>query len=84
VPKALDADLLASCGLSLAEDTVLVHLSEAPGRSMRMNELAAESILTASGLTWVVERNCARSAAARGETTAFPRQRRSAAASAAE
>jgi DNA-binding MarR family transcriptional regulator len=56
VPKTLDADLLASCSLSLAEYTVLVHLSEAPGGSMRMNELAAESILTASGVTRVVER----------------------------
>ena len=28
LPKTLDADLLASCGLSLAEYTVLMHLSE--------------------------------------------------------
>jgi DNA-binding MarR family transcriptional regulator len=56
LPKALDADLLASCGLSLAEYTVLMHLSEAPGGSMRMNELATESILSASGVTRLVER----------------------------
>jgi DNA-binding MarR family transcriptional regulator len=56
LPKTLDADLLASCGLSLAEYTVLMHLSEAPGRSMRMNELARESILSASGVTRLVER----------------------------
>jgi len=55
LPKALDADLLASCGLSLAEYTVLMHLSEAGG-SMRMNELATESILSASGVTRLVER----------------------------
>jgi DNA-binding MarR family transcriptional regulator len=56
VPKTLDADLLAGCGLSLAEYIVLVDLSEAPGGSMRMNELAAESTLSASGVTRLVER----------------------------
>jgi DNA-binding MarR family transcriptional regulator len=56
LPKRLDADLLASCGLSLAEYTVLMHLSEATGGSMRMNELATESILSASGVTRLVER----------------------------
>jgi DNA-binding MarR family transcriptional regulator len=56
LPKTLDADLLASCGLSLAEYTVLMHLSEATGGSMRMNELASESILSASGVTRLVER----------------------------
>ena len=56
LPKTLDADLLASCGLSLAEYTVLMHLSEATGRSMRMNELARQSILSASGVTRLVER----------------------------
>jgi DNA-binding MarR family transcriptional regulator len=56
VPKTLDSDLLASCGLSLWEYTVLVHLSEAPGWSIRMNELAARSTLTAGGMTRLVER----------------------------
>ena len=56
LPKALDADLLASCGMSRVEYTVLVHLSEAPGGSMRMNELAVESTLTPSGVTRIVER----------------------------
>jgi DNA-binding MarR family transcriptional regulator len=56
LPKTLDADMLAGRrGLGLAEYAVLVHLSEAGG-SMRMNELAAESILTASGVTRLVER----------------------------
>ena len=56
VPRALDADLLAGCGLSLAEYIVLVNLSEAPGNSMRMNELAAESTLSPSGVTRLIER----------------------------
>ena len=56
VPKTLDADLLAGCGLSLAEYIVLVNLSETPGGPMRMNELAAQATLSASGVTRLVER----------------------------
>ena len=56
VPRTLDADLLAGCGLSLAEYIVLVNLSEAPGKSMRMYELAVESTLSPSGVTRLIER----------------------------
>ena len=56
VPKTLDADLLAGCGLSVAEYIALVLLSEAPGKSMRMHELAVESTLSASGVTRLIER----------------------------
>jgi DNA-binding MarR family transcriptional regulator len=56
VPRTLDADLLAGCGLSLAEYIVLVDLSEAPGNSMRMYELVVESTLTPSGVTRLIER----------------------------
>jgi DNA-binding MarR family transcriptional regulator len=56
VPRTLDADLLAGCGLSLAEYIVLVNLSEAPGNSMRMRELAVESTLSPSGATRLIER----------------------------
>jgi DNA-binding MarR family transcriptional regulator len=56
VPRTLDADLLAGCGLSLAEYIVLVNLSEAPGNSMRMHELAVESTLSPSGVTRLIER----------------------------
>lgn len=56
VPRTLDADLLAGCGLSLAEYIVLVNLSEAPGNSMRMRELAVESTLSPSGVTRLIER----------------------------
>lgn len=40
----------------MADYHVLVLLSERPEHAMRMNELAAEEILTLSGLTRVVER----------------------------
>jgi DNA-binding MarR family transcriptional regulator len=56
VPKALDADLIAGCGLNLAEYIVLVNLSEAPHRTLRMYELAAESTLTSGGVTRLVAR----------------------------
>ena len=56
IPKTLDADLLAGCGLSVAEYIALVLLSEAPGKSMRMHELAVESTLSPSGVTRLIER----------------------------
>lgn len=56
IPRLLDGELLASQGLNLAEYTVLVHLSEAPDRSMRMGELANSVSITTGGLTRVVER----------------------------
>lgn len=56
VPRILDADLLSGCGLSLAEYVALVNLSEAPGSSMRMHELAVGSTLSPSGVTRLIER----------------------------
>jgi DNA-binding MarR family transcriptional regulator len=47
----LDEELTATHALSLGEFEVLVHLSEAPGRSMRMAELASRLALSPSGLT---------------------------------
>lgn len=56
VPRTLDSDLLAGCGLSLAEYIVLVNLSEAPDRSLRMRQLVIESTLTPSGVSRLIER----------------------------
>ena len=47
----LDAELVAGNGLNLGDYEVLVHLSEAPGRSLRMAELASRLLLSPSGLT---------------------------------
>lgn len=55
-PRLLDADLLAASRLNMADYHVLVLLSEAPDHAMRMSELAAQAVLTPSGLTRVVER----------------------------
>jgi DNA-binding MarR family transcriptional regulator len=56
LPKLLDRDLLESQGLSMTEYSALMNLSEQPGRSMRMSELANILPISISGLTRVVER----------------------------
>ncbi|MEV6995966.1 MarR family transcriptional regulator [Streptomyces sp. NPDC093228] len=54
LPKALDDDLLKSTGLTMSEYQVLVHLSEATEREMRMTELAAATALSVSRISRVV------------------------------
>jgi DNA-binding MarR family transcriptional regulator len=56
VPRAFDADLLGQQGLSVSEYGVLMHLSEAPDRQLRMSDLAAASSLSLSGMTRIVAR----------------------------
>lgn len=51
IPRALDADLEREQRMSLSEYTVLRILSEAPGRRMRMSELAAACDMSLSGMT---------------------------------
>lgn len=54
--RQLDAELEREHGLSLNSYEVLLHLYEAPGRRLRMNELADSVLLTVSGITRVVDR----------------------------
>ena len=56
IPRVLDGELLQAQGLSLTEYSVLMNLSEEPGRSLRMSELANHVSISVSGLTRVVER----------------------------
>ena len=56
LPRVIEADLLRSARLNLADYTVMANLSEQPAQSMRMSDLAAKAALSASGLTRVVER----------------------------
>jgi DNA-binding MarR family transcriptional regulator len=49
--ERLDRELRAGTALTLGEYEVLVHLSEAPGRALRMSELADRLLLSRSGLT---------------------------------
>jgi DNA-binding MarR family transcriptional regulator len=56
VPRALDADLLREQRMSVNEYNTLMHLSEAPGRRLRMSDLAAASTLSLSGMTRIMNR----------------------------
>jgi DNA-binding MarR family transcriptional regulator len=56
IPRVLDGDLLESEGLNMTEYSVLMNLSEAPDRSLRMSDLANYVSITVSGLTRVVDR----------------------------
>ena len=56
IPRVLDRELLEYQGLNLTEYSVLMNLSEQPGRSMRMSELADAVSISVSGLTRVADR----------------------------
>jgi len=56
VIRRLEHDLMTEHDLPLASYDVLVQLSEAPGRSLRMTELAERVLLSRSGLTRLVDR----------------------------
>lgn len=56
VTRVLDAELSDECELPLGTYEVLLHLSEAPGRRLRMTELADRVLLSRSGLTRLVDR----------------------------
>jgi DNA-binding MarR family transcriptional regulator len=56
ITRALEAELVAEQRLSLAAYDVLVQLAEAPGRRLRMTELADAVLLSRSGVTRLVDR----------------------------
>jgi DNA-binding MarR family transcriptional regulator len=56
LPRALDADLERDQRMSLSEYSALRHLSERPGRRMRMNELAAACDMSLSGMTRLADK----------------------------
>jgi len=47
---------LAAHGVASAEFEVLIRLTRSPGQALRMTDLAAQTTLTASGITRVVDR----------------------------
>jgi DNA-binding MarR family transcriptional regulator len=55
LPRDLGDDLQRSCGLSSAEYSVLMHLSEAPDGQLYMSELANRTNLSPSRITRVVD-----------------------------
>lgn len=54
--KALDAELEATHGLPLTSYEVLITLAAAPGRRLRMAELADRVLLSRSGMTRLCDR----------------------------
>src|SRR6266511_3428068 len=55
ITRQLDADLIASHDLTLNDYEVLLHLSQAEHRRLRMSELADRVLLTRSGVTRLVD-----------------------------
>jgi DNA-binding MarR family transcriptional regulator len=55
LPRHLDSDLIRGSGLSASEYTTIMHLSEAPNRELRMNDLASATGLSASRMTRLVD-----------------------------
>ena len=56
IVRRLESELVAEHDLPLASYDVLVQLSEAPDRRLRMTELAERVLLSRSGLTRLVDR----------------------------
>jgi DNA-binding MarR family transcriptional regulator len=56
VTERLDAELRGDHGLSFGAYDVLLRLARAPGRSLRMSELARRVWMSPSGLTRMVDR----------------------------
>ena len=52
--RSVDADMIGGAGLTLREYMVMMYLSEAPERRLRMSELAAVCDLSLSGMTRIV------------------------------
>lgn len=55
LPRAIEEDLQRSCGLSSSQYSVLMHLSEAPDRQLRMSDLAGSCGLSPSRITRVID-----------------------------
>ena len=65
--EGLDQELQEAHDLSLSEYDVLLRLARAPGRSLRMTDLAERVLMSASGTTRLVDRLAARGLVARRE-----------------
>jgi DNA-binding MarR family transcriptional regulator len=56
ISRRLDDDLRSEQQMTLAEYAALVQLAEAPGRRLRMNQLADGIVLSRSGATRLIDR----------------------------
>jgi DNA-binding MarR family transcriptional regulator len=55
-PRAVSADITPDCGLGLSYYMALETLAEAPGRQLRMAELAIACGVSVSGITRIIDR----------------------------
>ncbi|MEP6814665.1 MAG: MarR family transcriptional regulator [Marmoricola sp.] len=55
LPRALEDDLQRGAGISLTHYAVLMHLSEAPDRRLRMSDLAMRATISPSRMTRIVD-----------------------------
>jgi DNA-binding MarR family transcriptional regulator len=55
LPKVLDSDLRTGARMNMAEYAVLMNLSEAPDRQLRMNELAGRVAMSASRISRIID-----------------------------
>jgi DNA-binding MarR family transcriptional regulator len=55
LPRNLDADLIRGADLTASEYSILMHLSEAPNRELRMSDLANAAGVSASRTTRLVD-----------------------------
>lgn len=55
MPRAIDDDLARRAGLSLTRYVVLMRLSEASGRALRMSDLAEAAAISPSRMTRIVQ-----------------------------
>jgi DNA-binding MarR family transcriptional regulator len=55
LPRQLESDLIQGTGLSAIEYTTIMHLSEAPDRELRMNDLASATGFSPSRMTRLVD-----------------------------
>jgi DNA-binding MarR family transcriptional regulator len=70
LPRHLDSDLVRSTGMTASEYTMLMHLSEAPNRELRMLDLAEATGLSASRTTRLVQDLESRGLVAKRSSTA--------------
>lgn len=56
VPEQLGRDLQAAYGLTIADYDILVRLSEAPEKRLRMSDLARKTLVSRSRLTHQIDR----------------------------
>lgn len=67
ISRRLDDDLRSEHQMTLAEYAALLHLAEAPGRRLRMNQLADGIFLSRSGVTRLIDRLAADGLVARSQ-----------------